>query len=71
MKKVEAIIRHHKLEEVKRALTDHGIAGMTITGSADSVGRKAIPKPTAARNTKWTSCPRSNWKSWSRTTSCI
>jgi nitrogen regulatory protein P-II 1 len=31
MKKVEAIIRHYKLEEVKQALTEHGITGMTIT----------------------------------------
>jgi nitrogen regulatory protein P-II 1 len=31
MKKVEAIIRHFKLEEVKKALTDHGVTGMTIT----------------------------------------
>lgn len=31
MKKIEAIIRHFKLEEVKKALTDHGVTGMTIT----------------------------------------
>jgi nitrogen regulatory protein P-II 1 len=31
MKKVEAIIRHFKLEDVKNALTDRGIQGMTIT----------------------------------------
>jgi nitrogen regulatory protein P-II 1 len=31
MKKVEAIIQHFKLEEVKKALTDCGIAGMTVT----------------------------------------
>ena len=31
MKKVEAIIRHFKLEDVKNALTEHGVAGMTIT----------------------------------------
>jgi nitrogen regulatory protein P-II 1 len=31
MKKVEAIIRHHKLEDVKKALTERGITGMTIT----------------------------------------
>ena len=31
MKKIEAIIRHFKLEDVKRALTEHGVAGMTIT----------------------------------------
>jgi nitrogen regulatory protein P-II 1 len=31
MKKVEAIIRHFKLEEVKRALTERGVAGMTVS----------------------------------------
>jgi len=31
MKKIEALIRHFKLEEVKDALTEHGITGMTIT----------------------------------------
>jgi nitrogen regulatory protein P-II 1 len=31
MKKIEAIIRHFKLEDVKNALTERGIAGMTIT----------------------------------------
>jgi nitrogen regulatory protein P-II 1 len=31
MKKVEAIIRHFKLDEVKDALTEHGVTGMTIT----------------------------------------
>ncbi|MEM8864939.1 MAG: P-II family nitrogen regulator [Planctomycetota bacterium] len=31
MKKVEAIVRHYKLEDVKNALSEQGIAGMTIT----------------------------------------
>ena len=31
MKKVEAIIRHFKLDDVKQALTERGIAGMTVT----------------------------------------
>jgi nitrogen regulatory protein P-II 1 len=31
MKKVEAIIRHFKLEDVKSALTEHGVQGMTVT----------------------------------------
>ena len=31
MKKVEAIIRHFKLEDIKNALNDIGIAGMTVT----------------------------------------
>lgn len=31
MKKIEAIIRHFKLEDVKNALTVQGVSGMTIT----------------------------------------
>ncbi len=31
MKKVEAIIRHFKLEDVKNALSEQGTTGMTIT----------------------------------------
>ncbi len=31
MKKIEAIIRHFKLEEVKNALTEAGTKGMTVT----------------------------------------
>jgi nitrogen regulatory protein P-II 1 len=31
MKKVEAIIRHFKLEDVKNALTEQGVTGMTIS----------------------------------------
>ncbi|MBT5018404.1 P-II family nitrogen regulator [Planctomicrobium sp.] len=31
MKKIEAIIRHFKLEEVKDALTEAGISGMTVS----------------------------------------
>ena len=31
MKQIEAIIRHHRLDEVKNALVEGGIHGMTIT----------------------------------------
>lgn len=31
MKKIEAIFRHFKLDDVKTALTDMGISGMTVT----------------------------------------
>ena len=31
MKKVEAIIRHFKLDDIKTALTEVGVEGMTIT----------------------------------------
>ena len=31
MKKIEAILRHHKVDEVKEALADAGYFGMTVT----------------------------------------
>jgi nitrogen regulatory protein P-II 1 len=31
MKKIEAIVRHFKLEDVKNSLTEQGIQGMTVT----------------------------------------
>jgi nitrogen regulatory protein P-II 1 len=31
MKKIEAIVRHHKLEDVKNGLTAVGVTGMTVT----------------------------------------
>lgn len=31
MKKVEAVVRHFKLEDVKNALTEKGVHGMTVT----------------------------------------
>ena len=31
MKKVEAIVRHFKLEDIKNALAEHGIDGMTVS----------------------------------------
>jgi nitrogen regulatory protein P-II 1 len=31
MKKIEAIVRHFKIEDVKNALVEKGISGMTIT----------------------------------------
>ncbi len=31
MKKIEAIVRHFKLEDVKNALTEEGVHGMTVT----------------------------------------
>jgi nitrogen regulatory protein P-II 1 len=30
MKKIEAIVRHFRLEDVKKALTEQGVQGMTI-----------------------------------------
>ena len=34
MKKIEAVIRHFKLEDVKNALAEQGIHGMTVAEAA-------------------------------------
>jgi nitrogen regulatory protein P-II 1 len=52
MKKVEAIIRHFKLEEVKNALSEQGVHGMTIT-EVRGFGRQKGHKETY-RGTEYT-----------------
>ncbi len=52
MKKVEAIIRHFKLEEVKNALSEHGVHGMTVT-EVRGFGRQKGHKETY-RGTEYT-----------------
>jgi len=50
MKKVEAIIKPFKLDDVKDALTEIGVQGMTITevkGFGRSFGRKEIHRGSA------------------------
>jgi nitrogen regulatory protein PII len=54
MKKLEAIIKPFKLEEVKEALAELGIEGMTVT-EVKGFGR-AIPKFIAAANTRSIFC---------------
>jgi nitrogen regulatory protein P-II 1 len=52
MKKVEAIIRHYKLEDVKNALSAAGIQGMTVT-EVRGFGRQRGHKETY-RGTEYT-----------------
>ncbi|NOX55705.1 MAG: P-II family nitrogen regulator [Planctomycetes bacterium] len=52
MKKIDAIIRHYKLEEVKDALTRAGIVGMTVT-EVRGFGRQKGHKETY-RGTEYT-----------------
>ena len=52
MKKVEAVIRHFKLEDVKNALTEQGVHGMTIT-EVRGFGRQKGHKETY-RGTEYT-----------------
>ena len=64
MKKIEAIIKPFKLDEVRDALADLGIGGMTVCEVSGLGGRTAAPNSIAAANTSPTFCPKSNWKSW-------
>lgn len=52
MKKIEAIIRHYKLEDVKTALTDAGFHGLTVT-EVRGFGRQRGHKETY-RGTEYT-----------------
>jgi nitrogen regulatory protein P-II 1 len=52
MKKIEAIIRHYKLEEVKEALTRAGVQGMTVS-EVRGFGRQKGHKE-AYRGTEYT-----------------
>ena|SRR5947209_19787709 len=52
MKKIEAVIRHYKLEEVKEALTRAGVQGMTVI-EARGFGRQKGHKE-AYRGTEYT-----------------
>lgn len=52
MKKIEAIVRHYKLEEVKNALSQAGIQGMTVA-EVRGFGRQRGHKETY-RGTEYT-----------------
>lgn len=58
MKKIEAIIKPFKLDEVKEALQEVGLQGITVTEAKGLAVRKVMPSSTAAQNTSSTSCPR-------------
>ena len=58
MKKIEAIIKPFKLDEVKEALREIGLKGMTVTEVKGFGRQKAIPSSTGGRSTSSTSCPR-------------
>ena len=44
MKKIEAIIKPFKLDDLKEALSTIGIAGLTLTEVRDLEGKKGIRK---------------------------
>ena len=65
MKKIEAIIKPFKLEDVKEALSGLGVEGMTVSEVKGFGGRGATPRFIAAASTPLISCPKSRSKSFS------
>ena len=58
MKKVEAIIKPFKLDDVKDALHDVGVSGITVAEVKGFGRQKGTPSSIAAQNMSSISCPR-------------
>ncbi len=58
MKKIDAIIKPFKLDDVREALAEVGITGMTVTEVKGLAVKKATPSCIAARNIWWIFCRR-------------
>jgi len=63
MKKIEALIRHFKLEEVKDALTQHGMRGMTVTEVRGFGRQKGHTEVYRGAEYTVISCPKSRLRS--------
>ena len=50
MKKIEAIIKPFKLDEVKEALQEFGVQGLTVTEAKGLVDKKDIPNYIGAQS---------------------
>ena len=58
MKKIEAIIKPFKLDDVREALAEIGINGMTVSEVKGFTVRRATPSSIAVPSTWSISCPR-------------
>lgn len=58
MKKIEAIIKPFKLDEVKEALSGIGVQGLTVSEVKGFGRQKGHTESIAAPSTWSTSCPR-------------
>ena len=58
MKKIEAIIKPFKMEEVKDALAKIGISGMTVVEAKGYGRQKGHTEIYRAANTRWIFCQK-------------
>lgn len=63
VKKSEAFIKPFKLDEVKDALTEIGLVGLSLGSIVDSVARDTVPNSIEEARITWISCRNSrlNW----------
>ena len=54
MKLITAILKPFKLDDVREALSDIGVKGVTVTEVKGFGRQKATPSSIAAQNTWWT-----------------
>jgi len=56
MKKIEAVVKPFKLDEVREALAEVGVTGLTVTEVKGFGRQKDTRNSTAGPNMSWTSC---------------
>ena len=57
MKQIVAVIKPFKLDDVREALSETGVHGLTVTEVKGFGRQKGIRSSTAARNMSWTFSP--------------
>ena len=67
MKKIEAIVRPERLEQIKNALEEKGFVAMTVIEVLGRASRRASNFNTGAAPWRWTCSPSSNWSFMSLT----
>jgi hypothetical protein len=64
MKQITAVIKPFKLDEVREALAEVNVTGLTVTEVKVSAVRKATPSCIAVPSTWWISCRKLKSKWW-------
>jgi len=66
--KIEAVVRPHKLDDVKEALDDLGARGITVTSVLGAGKQRGAHNTTEARSTWSTFSTSAESRPWSATT---
>lgn len=58
MKLITAIIKPFKLDDVREAMANLGVEGLTVSEVKGLAARRGTPNSIGVPNTRWISCPR-------------